>query len=401
MKADNYVLIGIDGGATKAIGWIVNFDPVRNVYDLSDHHAEAAYAEYENYHSDYEPVSIPLQLEERAAASMNLSDAEKQQGSAYTQAVIDIVQKLYTAGGHKPVLIGIGMPGLKTRDKRGINVINNGPRIIDYCTRIENKLRETGVQMASPVSRLGSDADYCGMGEFYANQGSFRGVQNAYYLGGGTGAADALLLKGVLIPFDDIKSWMAKTWELKNDKELSLERYASASGIQFIYAGHANIPVEELNTERIFPPQIAARAVAGDTPAQQTFDEVSTYLSWLLFERICTLFSGSKEIFGFINPNRNALDPVHLYRGTLLDRIVIGQRLGELMAEENGEKILTGPIEKKLCQIIQATDCLPEKAKLAYISGNLFKKDKIIFSRLREAPALGAAIDAHRTFTEN
>lgn len=399
MKQKNYILIGIDGGATKAGGWIVTFDPAGNTYDLSDQHAEAAYAEYENFRSDYQPVSITVQLEERTTASVNLSEAERRQGSAYTQAVVDIIQQLSTAGRNKPVLVGIGMPGLKTRDKRGINVINNGPRIIEYCTQIENKLQEAGVEMIAPVHRLGSDADYCGMGEFYAHHGSFHGVQNAYYLGGGTGAADALLLKGELIPFDDIKSWMAKTWELKNDKELSLERYASASGIQFIYSRHANIAVDKLNADRIFPPQIAAMAVNGDRAAGQTFDEVSSYLSWLLFERICTLFSGSKDMFEFINPKHKALDPVHLYRGTLLDRIVIGQRLGELMTTDDGEKILTRPILTKLYNIIEAADCLPDKAKQAYISSNSFNREKLILSKLREAPALGAAIDAHRTFT--
>jgi len=301
-------------------------------------------------------------------------------------------------GGNKPVLIGIGMPGLKTTDKRGINVINNGPRMIDYCTRIEQTLRQAGVEIVGPIARLGSDADYCGIGEFYARNGSFQRVQNAYYLGGGTGAADALLLNGQLIPFDAIKSWMAKTWEMKNDKGYSLERYASASGIQFIYSLHAHLPIESVTSEQIFPIHIAELAVAGDKPALATFSEVSEYLSWLIFERICTLFSGSKEIFGFVNHKREALDPVHLYRGTLLDRIVIGQRLGDLMASASGEQLLTSPILKKLYDVIQAAGCLPEKVKLAYIKDKQFIREKLILSQLREAPALGAAIDAHRTF---
>ena len=96
--------------------------------------------------------------------------------------------------------------------------------------------------------------DYCGIGELYASDGSFQNTRNAYYLGGGTGAADALLLRGKLVPFDRIKPWMAKTWELKNHQELSLERFASASGFQFLYSVHSNIPIERLNADNIFPP---------------------------------------------------------------------------------------------------------------------------------------------------
>ena len=401
MKNSEAILIGIDGGATKVSGWIVKHEPKTGYFGLTEHHAEYAYAQFDGFQTEFLPVPVQTQLAEREAGRINLSETEKQQASAYIDSVVETIKSLSTLAGTKPALIGIGMPGLKTSDLRGINALNNGPRIPDYCTQIEEKLKKAGIRLVAPIAHLGSDADYCGIGEFYANEGAFRDIKNAYYLGGGTGAADALLIGGQLMPFDHIKSWMAKTWEMKNEKNLSLERYASASGIQFVYGRHAGIPTEKLNTDQIYPPQIASLALSGDQAAVAALNEISEYLAWLFFERISTLFCGSKDIFGFVNPKRDSLDPIHLFRGTVLDRIVIGQRLGELMNSPTGQNLLTGPILKKLAHIIEAADCLPDNAKAAYIQDNCFRSNKLYFSKIREAPALGAGIDAQLTFTKH
>jgi predicted NBD/HSP70 family sugar kinase len=267
-----------------------------------------------------------------------------------------------------------------------------------YCEEIEQTIRHEGIELLSPIAHLGSDADYCGIGELYADQGSFRRVSNAYYLGGGTGAADAMLLKGQLIPFDEIKSWIAKTWEIKNDKDLSFERYASASGLQFIYSRYSGQSVEELNANKIYPPQIARAALEGEKAAKDTFADAARYLALLIFERISTLFCGSKQTFDFINPNRPPLEKIHMYRGEFYDRIVIGQRLGELMRSAEGQKVLTEPILDHLSAIIAKADCLSEKARNYYLRNNKVKEDLIVFSKLREAPALGAGIDAYLTY---
>ena len=73
---------------------------------------------------------------------------------------------------------------------------------------------------------------------------AFEDVENAYYLGGGTGAADALKLHGKLISFDKCKNWIAKTWEMSDKNGKSMEIYCSANGIQSIYgdlAGFRNL----------------------------------------------------------------------------------------------------------------------------------------------------------------
>lgn len=399
MEINHLTLIGIDGGATKVSGWIVNYSAEDNTYSLSEHHAELPYSSIDGHLSNFRPVSIPDQLAQRDQEEISTTDDEATQGNCYIEATSMVIQSLASLASNNPVLIGIGMPGLKTADRRGINVIANGPRMIDYCKIMEKKLNSKDVSMIAPVNRIGSDADYCGIGELYAEEGSFRNVNNAYYLGGGTGAADAMILKGELVPFDTTKIWMAKTWEMKNDLDLSFERYASASGLQFIYSKFADKSVESLTRAQIFSPQIADKASSGETAAIKTFEEVAKYLAILVFERISTLFCGSENKLKFINPNHELLDDLHTYRGEKFNKIVIGQRLADLMSSTVGQKVVTKPFLSNLSDMIRISDCLTNQTKDFYLRDDKFKDEKLVFSKLREAPALGAGIDAHLLFT--
>jgi predicted NBD/HSP70 family sugar kinase len=395
MTQNEYTLIGIDGGATKVSGWIINYLPKINLYNLSAHHCELPYASIEGHIKNFTPVDINTQISQRANENVCVSIEESIQGKTYIESTARVIRELFDLGGKKPVLIGIGMPGLKNSDQRGIDAIANGPRMPTYCSNLEETLQSINVKLLAPISRLGSDADYCGVGEFYAADGSFRDVRNAYYLGGGTGAADALLLKNRLIPFDQIKSWMAKTWEMKNELDLSLERYASASGLQYIYSRHSGISVASLNESQTYPPQIAQLAKDGDQTAIKTYQEAATYLSMLIFDRISTLNCGSMGILKFINPNRERLQTDHLYTNEHFDRIIIGQRLGDLMASQSGQMVLTQPFLDNLSALILHSDSLTDETKNHYLQNNDFDQEKLVFSQLREAPALGAGIDAH------
>lgn len=397
MANNDYTLIGIDGGATKVSGWIINVTE-NNLYDLSGFNAELPYSDITGHISDFKPIDIQTQLTQRASNSLTVTEEETIQGKTYIKAAAQVVQQLYDIAGKKPVLIGIGMPGLKTKDQRGINAIANGPRMPAYCTMIEEHLNSNDVQIIAPIFKLGSDADYCGVGEFYATDGSFRGENNAYYLGGGTGAADALLLRGKLISFDQIKSWMAKTWEMKNKLNLSMERYASASGLQYIYSRYSGISPENLNKSEIYPPQIAELAKNGDQNAINTYNEVAEFLAVLIFDRIATLNCGSPEILSFINPNHPPLDKKHDYQSELFDKIIIGQRLGDLMAGKVGRTVLTDPFLQNLTKLIIETNFLPQDVKEVYLRNDEFDKEKLVFSKLRQAPALGAGIDAHLSY---
>jgi predicted NBD/HSP70 family sugar kinase len=390
----DFTLIGIDGGATKVSAWVVSFNTDDHSFTLTDNHAELSYSTLDSFQPDFSPVGLDIQLAEYQANKSKPTAQEIKQGEAYVESCARVVKSLVHTTGNHPVLIGLGMPGLKTADKRGIAMVANGPRIIKYATELEKKLKAAGVKLVAPVAHIGSDADYCGIGEKYAREGSFRNIRNAYYLGGGTGAADALLLKSKLVAFDQTKSWLAKCWEMKNDLGLSLERYASASGIQHIYSLKSGIDVQKLNEDKIYPPTLANKALEGDKAALETFSDCAKYLALLFYERIVTLYCGSQDIFEFINPNRDKLEKSHPYLKYVFDRISVGQRLGDLLNSRSGSQILTQPLVANLAQLIDQSECLPEKAKQHYLHNQELRNERFMFSPLREAPALGAGIDA-------
>ncbi len=389
-----YVLIGLDGGATKVSGWTIEVNQEQR-FSLGTRYAQRRFRDYPHYQKDFQPVSLQTQLQEMAAGNIRLTPAEESQGQAYIEATAEVITEL---AQDQPVLLGMGMPGLKTDDKRGIAAMANGPRLPRFAHQVEKLLQRRGVKLVTPLAKLGSDADYCGVGEEYSLQGLFSDVASAYYLGGGTGAADALKIQGRLVPFDEVREWIVKTWELKNDRGISLERYASANGIQTLYGDHTNTSVETLTANQIFPEQILNRALAGEQAAQGTFREVSHYLATLLYERLLTLYAGWKGIFGLVNPQRPAPWSKHPFLGTLFDRIVIGQRLGSLMAQAQATPLLWRPCITELSDLIKQSSHLDNRAKQHYLTQGRLRPERLQISRLREAPALGAGIEAWLTF---
>ncbi len=383
-------IVGVDGGATKVSAWQVIFNHEKKIFCLGDHNAEGKYADIPGFLSDFTPVDVAVQFKELAEGHIRQTDEEKQQETVYVEACARAILKIARATAADNLIIGIGMPGLKTADKRGINVVANGPRMLHYSDLLEERLRLENIQLASPIARLGSDADYCGIGENYAEDGAFRPVENAYYLGGGTGVADALKLHGTLVPFDQTKSWLAKTWEMKYTDGRSLERFCSASGIQSIYADLSGMDIRELNAAGLFPPQIARKALEGDEAAVKTFRAVTEALAAIIYERLETLYCGWQKTFEFMNPNRDALAGDHPYRGSWFDKVILGQRLGQLYVDEAGQKVLATPLQALLEEKIKHSTCLDDKARKHYAQVSQF----LIPSHLREAPALGAGIDA-------
>ncbi|MFQ5490346.1 MAG: hypothetical protein ACE5GE_06445, partial [Phycisphaerae bacterium] len=212
MRASDILLIGVDGGATEVKAHTVCCDNLEapSVFDLGPGKAARKYERY----GDFQPLPIADQLTQRKSGRLELDDAERRQGDLWVQACIDAIADAASDSRCDGLLIGVGMPGLKTDDGRGIDAINHGPRIPDYLEHLERGLSDRGIKLAAPIDVLGSDADYCGLGEQYASGGLFGDVDHAYYLGGGTGLADAMKLGGELIPFDRAAGWILKSWEM-------------------------------------------------------------------------------------------------------------------------------------------------------------------------------------------
>ncbi len=394
---NNFTLLGIDGGATKVSVWETIYNPEENSFALGALNSEKKYEDIPRFLPAFKPVDINEQLRARGESFSSTTEDELQMETVYVEACALAIKDVFNQTDKKPLLLGIGMPGLKTADMRGIDVVANGPRMPNYCSLLEERLQAMGIDLAAPIAHLGSDADYCGVGENYAQKGAFKNIENGYYLGGGTGVADALKLDNLLYPFDTVKVWMAKSWELKSDAGRSVERYCSAGGIQSIYAEFSGREISDLIKNNIYPLQIAEMALAGGQAAIKTFNRVVENLAKLIFSRITTLNIGWQNDFEFINPEKEQLSKSHGRIGKVFDKIIIGQRLGDLLRSETGTEILFEPMKENLFELISSNSKLSDDVKKYY-----FDLDKILMtSNLREAPALGAAIDAFLNREEN
>ncbi len=390
---NQFILVGIEGRANQFKGWVVHADEDSLSFWLGDNPIETKYSEYPGFISDFESAELNMQTEH--SLNLKLSSEEDSQSEIRVQACIDTLNSLSNAYGKKPLLVGIGMPGLKSRDKRSIVLSTFGPRLQNFCDRVEKGLNENRVELITPITRLGSDVDYCGIGEEYFVAGSFRNFNNCYYLGGGTGAGDTLKLDEELISLDETKSWIAKTWELKNEHGVSFEQYTSIRGIQSVYSLNSDIPLRKVIDDSITPKRILELACQGNSGAIKTLKDISNFLALLIGERIVTLYSGWKNSFDFMEKGRAKLDSSHPYTGTLLDRIVFGQRFGELVRASQSTRFLWKDFIKKLSEVIESSPHLDTIAKEHYLSNGILASKIIHISPLTNASILGAGIDAY------
>ena len=112
------------------------------------------------------------------------------------------------------------------------------------------------------------------------------------------------------------------------------------------------------------------------------------------FRKIKWVLGYRKIYYDFLDSSHVELEKNHNYLGTLLDRIVIGQRLGELFKIPSAQKIIIKPILTSLTKLIESSNCLNDEAKSHYLKDGKFNSNILVTSYLREAPALGAGIDA-------
>ncbi|MBT3479161.1 MAG: ROK family protein [Candidatus Marinimicrobia bacterium] len=336
-------VIGIDGGATKVSGGIVEKINA-NTFKLNKHAVDINYGDHSNFNSNFSPLPLDKQFEG------GINSIEQEQGLVYIDCVLEVIQSLAKS---EPFRVAIAMPGIKTEDGRGIAAMANGPRIPDFCDQIQKALN-----LEQPIKRLESDADMCVWGEEFAEDGALQNVENGYYIGGGTGTADGLKLKGKILPFDDAANWIAKSIELKMPNGQTLESYASMSGINILRES-------------------------------KTDSEIGLVLGDLLFERISTIYSGWKNPFSL----SRELQTEHSFQNTLLDRIVIGQRLSEFLQSDNGNAIKGAMVEAIKQKCTMAESPIVEH----YLLEGEFNQERIVMSNLRAAPIIGLGAKVWKT----
>ena len=283
--------------------------------------------------------------------------------------------------------------------------MNNGPRILDLADQIEAGLYAAGLDLTAPICRIGSDGEFCGLGEQHAAEGLFRGVDHAYYLGGGTGLAEALKLRGALLGFDRARAWIARAWEIRSAHGLTFEQLVSAAAINQQYALRRTdgsraltVSADELR-ERVGSPYPEQRAAQGDPVAQQVLETAAEVLAELIFERIDTIFRGRRALDHRCRtqphePDYAGLVREHDYRGVLLQRVILGQRLGCLYDDPRITSVFRHKLDEYLAELIRA-DC-DARLRHEYLSGPHLRPGSVVASRLSAAASLGAAVDAAR-----
>jgi predicted NBD/HSP70 family sugar kinase len=379
MDLSNCAVIGVDGGATEAKAHHVLCDrPVSpRSFALGKAHGAQIYPQP----ADFVPVAVTEQLSERDAP--HPTDAEQALGAAWVESAAHAIAETAVGAGQHRLLVGIGMPGLKTGDGRGIAVINNGPRIPDYLDRLTELLTARGLELVAPIDRLGSDADYCGIGEQWAADGAFRDVQNAYYVGCGTGEADALKLGGALVTFDAARDWIQKAWQMTCGLDTTFEQVVSAKGMNAGYRAR----VSGVNEDQ-FP---ETDALAGKPEAVEWLRAVAHTLAELIAERVDTVKNGRRAERP-LSATYLTLSETHPHRGTVLQRVVVGQRLGLMLGDARYRAVFAAPLETHLANCIAAL----EDAELSgqILDGDALKSGWLHASTLRAAPALGAGVAA-------
>ena len=394
MDLSNVLLVGVDGGATAIKAHAVTCGDFDTPADFALR-PESSTQVYPRIGS-FSPAPLGLQLSERETQTIELAPAEREQGKLWVTTAAAAIEDVSSACDNRRVLVGIGMPGLKTEDRRGISAMNNGPRIPDYLESLERDLAERGVDLVAPIAGLGSDADYCGLGEEYAALGLFHDVDNAYYVGCGTGIADALKLRGELVPFDEAREWIQKSWQITSAIGPTFEKLVSASWLNRVYARMTEAAWGE-GDEASQGPYPEVKAAAGNADAVAWMHTAALVVSELIFERMWTIKNGRPDV-----PHRgNAYarcNAEHEYRGVLLDRAIVGQRLGLIYASKPYRHVFGEKLEACLAGLIASSG---DKAMCAeYLTetseGPLLNTGFLMPSKVRAAPAIGAAVAAVR-----
>jgi hypothetical protein len=390
MAANDHLIIGIDGGATEVKAHEVTCARPEAADGFALGPASAS-RKYERL-AAFAPVPVADQIKQREANRIEFAPGEVEQGRLWIAAAAACVADIVKSADKRPVIIGMGMPGLKTPDGRGINAINNGPRMPGFLDDLQRLLSEAGVSLASPIAALGSDADYCGLGEQYAETGLLRDVENAYYVGCGTGIADAMKLGGKLVPFDAAKPWLQKSWQLPSSLGPTFEKLISAKSLNDVYHAMLRGTLAGLPASGIPERFPEVEALQGRVVAVGVMDNAALLLAELLFERLSTIFAGRAEA-----PHRGPaylqLSKDHPYRGTVLDRMIIGQRLGAIYAADDYRKLFGSKVDAYLGAMIGQSGATELDARFLTPNGRL--RDGLLRgSTLRAAPAIGAAVAA-------
>jgi len=368
------LLVGVDGGATGVRAHEIEI--VRAGTELQLRRGSHARSEDHLIVPGFHP--LPPAEQRAQLDDPQLSVAEVAQGERWLNATARCIVRVLRARNCRRALIGMAMPGLKSADGRGITVMHHGPRIPDFCGGIERRLGARGLELMAPIGRLWGDGECSGIGERYAGSGNLRGVRNGYYIGGGTGLAEALLLEDEVVALDRVESWFPKAHSMLDTLDETFEEELSMFAINARYA--AAVGAEMPLVRGSFPEDRAP----DDAEAGAHLRRAGHALARLIARRLVTLEARSSRADEFPGP-------IHV------ERIVVGARLGLLWRDERSRPHFVGETTRHLEELFtQAAVRGFPAARYRTPSGRL-RPDLIVASVLRAAPAIGAAFRALRS----
>ncbi len=352
------VLIGVDGGASgfRAHEIVVRDTPNGRRFSLGAHSA----AEDIEPVVGFTPKSLEVQQAQARDSRYEISPDEEVLQGRWVHAASRSIWRVAAAAGPAEVCVGICAPGLKTADGRGIKLSLNGPRIPDFVDALEQSLMLDGLNLVRPIAELVSDGLACGWGESMAEGGQLADVEHGYYIGGGSGVAEAFKLFGKAIGMDELAGQVEKAWRLRADDGESFETHLSVSGINraFGLVGIGEVAAAHL-------PENAA--AVGDARALALFRGCAQRLAELVCARLIS---------------------IHDARGVWLERVVVGQRLGQFFLDPRLESCFATPARVALAAQLRAR--APEELRELWLAQGALRPGRLVGSALRAAPAVGA-----------
>jgi predicted NBD/HSP70 family sugar kinase len=375
--SDDEVLIGVDGGASEVRACEIVPVPRRSSAEgptlaLGPASASRVYDRARGFR----PVPMSKQLLASERGKVEPTGLEGAQGRLWLEDCARVVLAVASESAKRRARIGVCMPGLKSADGRGIAVIRNGPRIPDFLDRLQILLASQGLELSRPIARLSSDGEACAYGEEMSAQGAIRGVACAYFVGGGTGIAEALKIDGRIVGLDGLRGFLRKAWQMESEGGRNLEDLLSPRGMNAAYAQAARkkLPLEAND----FPERRAAQGVES---ASGVLRRAAEALAELVVDRMVALRHGFRE--------PGARGKAKIPPNTILGRVVVGQRLGVILAEPELQSVFQAPAEEALARRIVATG--DGALRKHYLEGSLLRPGLLVPSLLRAAPAIGAA----------
>jgi len=298
----NTLILGIDGGATKVLAQTCEFDPKSSLITPNGKHIECSYNESNNFEPTFKPTSLLQQQKEAKKNNYKFSKEEIKQSSSIISTIEKII--LSSVKNNKISHIGLCFPGIKTTNFDGISIMANGPRSIDMLSQLNQKIKSKLGHKLS-IKTIYDDSECCVFGETKSSTGKLKNCYNAIYIGGGTGIADGLILNNKLI---DLKnhSGIKRSWELEMPEGETIEQCLSLGGM-----------LRKWNKKKKGSPKnilsLFEYAASGDSIANDILEKAVNAFTLLINDRTDFFYS------------QNAKP----------EKIVIGQRLGNLLSDKN------------------------------------------------------------------